>query len=432
MADRELARHVGTLDNIETWMAERRADVQRLGREAEVAAHEALGHAARTGQLLSAPRPSDVLTLGAHILDQRRAQSGAAIPTLALPSPAVVRRPRASPPNAKYSAAGAGVSAVGDQLLAGARGAQDAFTFGLGDKLYAGARALDDVAHGADLFNSYGSRMDAERARDQYDVIHYRPARIAGQIVGTGAQIAVSGPLEGMVAGGARLAQATPLIAREIAMLGGVGGAAGVGGQAISDMARRRVGSVGDYLGAGFGGAIGAFVSRAGRAGHAGAAAGAATSVAQDVANFGLPSIDRARAAASAGGAFGLVGGVAGRAMSNALSRSTKGALGEDFSRVRTWARGDTTATGPKSREYLDGGGWTFPDQRSYRGSTLQNIIESKFGLKAALSKRQTQAFRQPLPKYRVDHALPQDVGGLIGFPIAQYGYQTTNRADPE
>lgn len=82
--------------------------------------------------------------------------------------------------------------------------------------------------------------MDAERARDQYDVLHYRPARTVGQIAGVGAQIALSGPLEGMVAGGARIKQATPLIAREIAMLSGIGGAAGVGGQAVSDIARRR------------------------------------------------------------------------------------------------------------------------------------------------------------------------------------------------
>jgi len=441
MTGRQPARRAGALDNIELWMEQRNADVRRLGREAERAAHEALGHAARTGQQLVAPRPSDVRALGARIIEQRKPQSKAAAPPAGSSSSQIARRPTTSQPNARPPAPRPVVQGVRDQFLAGARGAQDAFTFGLGDRLYAGAQALDDAAHGADLSNAYGSRMAVERARDQYDARHYGTARTVGQVVGAGAQIAALGPLEGVVAGGARIAQATPLIAREFAVLGGVGGASGVGGQIVSDIARRRVGSVGDYVGAGVGGAVGGLASgggrfgvlrwRGGRAGYAGALGGAATSVAQDLANLRAPSFDRAREAASVGGAFGVAGGLAGRAWSNGLPNAAKGKLGEDFSRLRTWARGDKSTRGPKSREYLQEGGWTVPDQRSYRGTMLRDIVESKFGRSARLSKRQLQASEQPLPNYRVDHTLPRDVGVVVGFPAAEYGFRSFDDGEP-
>lgn len=429
MAGRQSTRRAGALDNIEEWMELRNADVRRLGREAQVAAHEALGHVARTGQQLAAARPSDVLALGARILEQRKPQS--AVPARGLSSSPVARRSTVSLLTARPSVPRPVIREAADQFLAGAHGAQDALTFGLGDHLYAGARALDDAAHGADLRSAYGSRMGAERSRDQYDAAHYGTARTVGQVVGTGVQIAALGPMEGLVAGGARIAQATPLIAREVAMLSGVGGAAGVGGQVVSDVARRRAGSFGDYVGAGIGGALGALVSRGGRAGYAGAVGGAATSVAQDLANLRAPSLNRAREAASVGGAFGVAGGLAGRAWSDALPNAAKEELGEAFSRLRTWARGDETAAGPKSREYLDRGGWTVPDQRSYRGSLPRDIVESKFGRSAVLSKRQRQAYEQPLPNYRVDHTLPRDIGVALGFPAAELEYQMVGSDDP-
>jgi hypothetical protein len=312
---------------------------------------------------------------------------------------------------------------VQDQVFAGARGAQDAITLGLGDRIYAGVRAIGDSAHGADLVHSYQSRMATERARDQYDAAHFGAARTVGQVVGTGAQIAALGPLEGLVAGGARIVQATPMIAREVAMLGGAGGAAGIGGQALSDLARGRPGSIGDYVGAGIGGATGALAARGGQAGRAGAFGGAATSVVQGLANGRAPSIDKARDGALAGGAFGVAGGMAGRWGSDNLTNKVKERIGEDFSRLRTWARGDQTAAGPKRREYLAGGGWTVPDQRTNRGLVESDIVESKFGRAAQLSKRQRQAYAA-LPNYRVDHTLPRDVGVVFGLPAAEFGYR--------
>lgn len=259
--------------------------------------------------------------------------------------------------------------------------------------------------------------MAAEHDRDRYDDKNYAAARTVGKVVGTGAQIAALGPMEGLVLGGARIAQATPLIAREVAVLGGLSGAAGVGGQLVSDVAQRRLGSAGDYLGAGVGGAVAGLASRGGYGGYAGAAGGAATSLAQDLANGRIPSIDKARDTALAGGVFGAAGGMAGRAGADRLSRATKEQIGEDVSRIRTWARGDKTVEGSKIREYLAGGGYTVPDQRTLAGE----IVESKFGRSARLSKRQTQAYGQ-LPNFRVDHSLPKDVGVLLGFPAAQVG----------
>lgn len=421
MANRQSARgRVEVLDNINDWMERRNADVRRLGHEAQAAAHQALGEAARTGQKIVAARPSDVLALGARLIEARRTKP--TIPAETVGAPGAGRAPGRDDAHVMAPAPKSFARSTADQVLAGARGAQDAVTFGLGDRAYAGARAIADAAQGQRLGRAYSQRMADEQARDRYDATHYGAARTTGKVLGTAAQIAALGPVEGLVAGGARIAQATPLIAREVAVLGGVGGGVGVAGQAVSDVARRRVGSVGDYVGAGIGGTVGALASRGGHAGYAGAAGGAATSVAQDLANLRAPSFDRARDAALTGGVLGTAGGVAGRAWSDKLPTAVKERLGEDASRVRTWARGDRTATGPKQREYLEGGGWTVPDQRTFKGEIASDIVESKFGRSARLSKRQTQAFEQPLLKYRVDHTLPRDIGALIGFPLAELG----------
>jgi hypothetical protein len=318
------------------------------------------------------------------------------------------------------------VAKVAPQVEAAANGAQDAFTFGLGDRAYAGVQAIDDAMHGQDFRSSYGRHYAGTQALDAYDAKYHPIARTVGQLAGTAAQVAALGPLEGIVAGGARIAEATPLIAREVTALGGAGAAGGVGGQFISDLSRGRAGSLGDYAGAAIGGAVGTLSARAGRAGRAGAAMGGVTSLAQDVLNGRISSIDdassavdRARQAALVGGVFGAVGGLAGRAWSNGLSRAEKGQLGEDFSRLRTWARGDQTLPGPKTYERLEDGGWTIPDQRT----TGADIVESKFGPSARLSPRQMQAFNQPLDGYRVDHSLPSDVGILTGLIPADYGY---------
>lgn len=311
-----------------------------------------------------------------------------------------------------------------DQVVAGARGAEDALTFGAGDYLNAGVRALGGAAQGQNIGQAYSDGLDMERARDQYDAAHHPAARLVGQVIGTGAQLAALGPLEGAVAGGARMAQATRLIPREIAAIGGAGGAAGVGGQAISDLARGHLSSLGDYAGAGVGGAVGGLASMGGRGSYAGAADGVATSLSQDLFNGRTPSLDRARQAAGVGGTFGAIGGVLGRFSSNAnsginkgIAGSAKDKIGEDFSQLRTLARGDTTISLKKTREYFQNRKYTYPDQRTASGQ----LVESKFGRTAKLSDPQKGAHRH-LSNYRVDHTLPQDVGVLFATPAWAIG----------
>ena len=326
---------------------------------------------------------------------------------------------------------------AGDQALAAGRGAVDSLPFNLGNAAPAGVHAIGDVLGGGDFRRAFANQMAAERAQDQYDAAHYGIARNVGQVLGNGVQLAALGPALGaeeLAAGGVRMAQATPLIAREVATLAGAGGAAGVGGQAVSDVVRGRPSSLGDYAGAGLGGVVGALASRGGAGGKAGAISGAATSVAQDLFNGRVPSFDRARDAAEAGGRFGAAGGdfgghwsdgLKGEGTSPKLINKPKEDLGEGFSRLRTMARGDRTLPGGKTREYLANGKYTYPDSRSYRGAEVRDLVESKFGKSASLSDRQKEAYRL-LSNYRVDHTLPRDVGALWAFPASMFGYQAS------
>jgi hypothetical protein len=372
------------------WMQSRRAQVKG-SRGAQAAGHDAWSAATRSGHALQARTPNDVVALGARVL--RNAA------------------PRAPAPGIDWD----------HEFVAGARGARDALTFGLGECAYAGALALADATDGADLSRAFGRRIAAEQAQDKFEANHYRAARTVGQVLGTGAQIAVLGPTEGLFAGGARIAEATPLIAREIGAVAGVGGAAGVGGQAASDLVLHRRSSLGDYAGAALGGAAGGLTALGGRASNAGAVDGSVTSAAQDVLNGRAISIDRARDAALTGGLLGAVGGIVGRKWASGLKPREKGDLGEAFSEARTLARGDRTVAMPTKKVIkLKSGGSTIPDQLTKGGE----IVESKFGPRARLSKQQIKANRE-LPRYRVDHSLPQDVGVVVGTPASIFGLQS-------
>lgn len=255
--------------------------------------------------------------------------------------------------------------------------------------------------------------MAQERARDQYDAKNYAAARLTGQVLGTGVQLAALGPLDGLLAGGARIAQATPLLAREVAALGAVGGGLGVGGQVLSDVGSRHLGSLGDYAAATLGGAINAVGATRLGPGKAGAAGAAATSVLQDVLNGRPISAERAGRSAAEGGYGAALVGAHGRAAAAALSRKAKEEMGEFLSKARTQLRLDKTINAPKSREYLPGGRYTYPDQRTASGG----LVEAKFGPSARLSPNQRAAHEQ-LGSYRVDHWLPKDVGSILGVPV--------------
>lgn len=332
--------------------------------------------------------------------------------------------------------------AVLDQALAGARGAQDAFTFGLGDKVWAGGSAIGDAIQGKDLVRAYHEREASERARDRYDEQHFRTARTAGQIAGTGAQILALGPAEGLIAAGARMTEAAPLITRELAVIGAAGGASGVGGQAFSDLQSRKLGSLGDYAGAAIGGTTGALAARSGMGSRSGAIDGGVTSLAQDAFNRRLTpqSMDRAREAALVGGTLGALGGYVGRRSANSLPSKAKGILGEELSMLRSKARGQQIESGEGARTMLTyPGGRTIPDHISAdQAGNVVNVVEAKFGPTARLSKGQRGAFAGGVENYRVDHFLPQDIGAALGLHMAQIGRshrgpdQTLHAAKPQ
>ena len=390
-------------ENIEAWNRRRTLDVQGRNTDAHSAGQKAWAELNRQGIYVVAARPSDVAALGLRAL-------------------AHDARNRAQP----ASQLDEQLSNVAEAAGAVANGAQDAFTFGLGNRAYAGVRAIDDALHGDSLQRSYIRHLAGTRAQAAYDETHHPISRLAGEAAGTAAQIALIGAGEGVIAAGKglsqarRIKQASGLIAREAAVLTGGGAAAGAGGQALDDIAHRRAGSTGDYIAASLGGAagVGSTILSRGRASLGGGVDGAVTSLGRDILNGRSPSLDRARAAAAAGALFGGAAGAAGRKWSRDLSRKETGDFGERLSEIRTLSRGDKPLPGPKVALKLDAGGRTIPDHLTEAGE----IVEAKFGNNAGLSRRQLQAYMQPLLKYRVDHFLPRDVGALAGTSAAQFG----------
>ena len=341
-----------------------------------------------------------------------------------------------------------------NQLIAGGEGALDSATFGLADKAYSGLGALADGVRGKSIKDAYNQRMAYERARDQYYAQHYGTARTIGEIGGALLPIPGVGPL-GLAARalgrtarfaeaakvfakatevGKRIKQVTPLATHERAVVSGVGAVGGGAGQAYSDAAQGHLSSVRDLAGAMAGGALQAQLALHGRPTLAGAAGGATTSILQDALNGRSVSVGNAAQAAGAGAAAGKLGDIVGRGrfyygtsrdpetlgQRVVYGNSKKEKMGEDFSKLRTLANFDTTASTAKDPLYLEGGGHTEPDQVTGRGQ----YVESKAGRYASLRKRQRQAHGQAGLNYRVDHLLPQDVGSLLGFLGGQIGYR--------
>ena len=414
----------GVLETMDEFVRRRQREVANFGREAEAAAHRAYGDAIRTGRDLVVRTQSEVNRLGSELLSPQPSRSSAGVQRRSGSTdirPASPSRQTSQP--APKSAVQQGV----DQTLAAARGAQDAFTLGLGDRAYAGGRALIDAAQGADLGDAWRSRWATEQARDQYDAKNYRTARTVGEIAGTGLGFAALGPVDAMLAGGVRIAEATPMIAREAAVLGGLGAGGGVVSQAVTDLQNRRLGSVGDYVGSAVGGAAAALASARGRPGQAGAIGGATTSIAQDALNGRPVDWRGASQAALAGGYVAAPFGYAGRRYSDGLPMADKGELGEAMGRVRTMANGRAPIAGGE-RVKLDSGKITVLDE----GSSGGQMSEQKFGRSIRnLRPNQREAYNQFGDRYRVDHFLPRDVGAIVAYPFGQIGYHDILVDDP-
>jgi hypothetical protein len=397
MAARQPARNGADLpEKMRAWIEQQKARARELGEHLETAGRQALSSAADAVQTSPARAATG---------------SGSGQQRAALP----VRRPPSPPVRTVQGA----FRSIGEPILAGARGAQDALTFGLGDKAYATAGALGDAMQGAGFRQALHNRLEAERARDRYDAEHYHKARIAGQVIGTGAGLLALGPMDAALIGGARMAEATALAGRELGALAAAGGASGVGMQGLSDLQRGHLGSPGDYAGAGLGGAITAVGLTRLRPGQAGAAGGAATAVAQDLLNGRPVDWEGAGKSALAGGYAAAPLGYGGRLVSNKLSRRAKGELGEALGQLRTLANGEIPKGKARVKVTVSGRDRvTVPDHLTSKG----RMTEQKFGPYARLSKNQRAAYGQFGKLYRVDHILPRDVGAAAGFPFGLLG----------
>jgi hypothetical protein len=310
-----------------------------------------------------------------------------------------------------------------NQLDAGFEGFQDNATMGGFDQIRAAVEA-NPFSRG--WYDRYSRNIDYEHKRDQWQAQNYGLARTGGKILGVLVPIGAAGKVEIAANLGKRIIQATPALLREKAVLGAGGAAFGAGSQGFSDWATGHRSSVGDYAGAGLGGALDAYLLMSGRAGRAGTIGAGATSMMQDIFNGRMPSAGKAADNATTGGYFGLASGKLGRSFAQNLSRKAKENAGETLSKIRTLTRGDTTATTDKTRLYLANRKFTLPDQRT----ALDQYVEAKFGLAARLSRNQRQAWSQPDLNYRVDHWLPRDVGSALAFPSVQFSYQAGQSAD--
>lgn len=316
------------------------------------------------------------------------------------------------------------------RFLAGARGAEDALTLGAGDYITSGAGAVRDALQGQALGAAFRNRMGRERLRDRYDEQRYPVSRGTGQIVGTGIGLLALGPADAALAGGVRMAEASPLIAREAAALGGIGATGGVASQGLEDLERRKLGSVGDYAGAAIGGATDALASIRVGPGQAGALGGAVTSISQDVLNGRRADWGKAGETALAGGYVAAPVGYAGRRYAKDLNSNQKGALGEKLGEYRTLLNFDRPIKGPKSRHYLPDGTYIYPDQRAAR----QLLSEQKMGRWAELTKGQKKALKLYGKDFRVDHFLERDIGVIYGFTpaqIASHSFLAADRGEP-
>lgn len=332
------------------------------------------------------------------------------------------------------------------QARAAVEGAVDSATFGLDDQAAAGVHAAADWLGGKPIGAAYRQRIAEQHASDAYDAAHYGVARTIGTVgslfipgggIGAVARFVGKAPqvirlggrivqtLDKIGAPAAKLArripQVTRLSGRERAAVGVVGAGGGVAGQGLSDIVQGRLSSPRDYAGAAIGGTAEALAALRGRPNLAGAIGGASASLAQDALNGRPLSVSDAAKAAYASSLLSSAASKIATRKAAQASIKQKESLGELGSKIRTLANLDWTVSTKKQRYGLNAipgynKGYTYPDQRT----ALGKLIESKFGEAAELSHRQTQAYLQLGPKYRVDHFLPRDVGSVAGFVFSQ------------
>lgn len=306
-------------------------------------------------------------------------------------------------------------STMSQSIKAGMRGALDSMPFDLGDKLPASYYGLGALLSGRDAGLAYERQLAAEHAQNRYDEAVHPTARTSGKIAGTVVQLLAMPGEAAVLKGGARLAEAAPMMAREWGAITGLGAAAPAAVRGVSDLVRGERSSAADYAGDFVGGGTDALLSRFGLGSGAGAAGGAAGAATTDLVNGRLPSLEHLRREAVVGAEAGATGGIVGRRLSNALKPMEKGRLGERMSIMRTILSGDIPRSGPK-RAIKVSGRKTIPDHETVR----KMLVEAKFGPKAKLSKGQRAAYEYFGPEgYRVDSFLPRDVGAIAAYPAS-------------
>ncbi len=312
-------------DEKERWFAERRRQLERaraglrgLNRRAmEVAPRLALGPAG--------VRPDAVLALGAALLEAQRRNRATAAATRPRPVQRAPDAPRPASPRVPPSRAmdptadGRGLRGPLLQADTAVRAAANLLTFHAGDHLAAATDALFTPGSGASFRERYETELAEERARNALDSVDRRRAQQAGELAAMALLLSRTGPV-----GLARLPGAAALSARENLAWLAAGAGAGVGTQALSDVAFGRRSTAPDVVGAAVGGVVGS-AARALGPSHAAAIEGWTASLVQDALNGRPPSWRRANENAVAGRVIGGVLGQAGTTWSDRLSVEGKG-----------------------------------------------------------------------------------------------------------
>jgi hypothetical protein len=110
-----------------------------------------------------------------------------------------------------------------------------------------------------------------------------------------------------------------------------------------------------------------------------------------------------------------LEGSALGAGWASGLSPAMKGKVGEGLSIVKTRIRADSPVGLQVDKKVV--GGFTRADHTTSMGQ----IVESKFGPTARLSRRQLQAQQDYHPNYRVDWWGPDDIGAIAGGAAAGF-----------
>lgn len=357
------------------------------------------------------------------------------------PAPVLASKPMGGSYSAPAAHPAAAPSATPSDERAAAvfHGFSDGATFGAGDQVSALVHAgLPGDGHWSDR---YHQQMQMLRGQDTYDQAHYPMTRAAGQVAGAvttaftpvgveaGALKAASYfPKAAQFVKGATATKRITPLARGIddyrrwsAITAGAGGAVGVGGQAVSDVAARRRSNLGSYAAAAVGGATDGLATVYLGPARGGAIGGAVAAAADDAFNGRIPSVVGMSEGAAAGsimgkglGALGTFGAHSLPTLHNGPKWMRKGTVGESLSKARSWLEGE--GVDPGTHTVRLGSRRTVLDHKTLTGGP----VEAKFGYGARLSTPQ-KMLRAKEADYRVDHFLPEDLGKLLSLPFTSF-----------